>query len=63
MTAIFTIEEQISCVKREISMREKVYPRWVHAQKMSQHKADTELALMRAVLKTLERMLAGDAPA
>ncbi len=49
----FTIEEQIACVKREISMRERVYPRWVAAAKMSQHRADHELECMRAVLRTL----------
>lgn len=53
-----TLEEQIECVEREIGMREKVYPRWVKAvpQKMTQAKADQELARMRAVLATLQSL-------
>lgn len=34
-------------------MRERVYPRWVAADKMTAEKAARELALMRAVLETL----------
>lgn len=51
-----TLAEQIECVEREIGMREKVYPRWVRAipQKLTQAKADQELARMRAVLATLK---------
>jgi hypothetical protein len=48
-----TVNEQIACVKREIAMRERVYPRWVAAGKMTKAKADHELAAMRAVLDTL----------
>lgn len=51
-----TIDEQIACVKREIRMRESVYPRWVGNGKMSQRQADRELNAMRAVLATLERV-------
>ena len=46
--------DQIRCVKREIAMRESVYPRWVSDKRMTQEKAEAELAAMRAVLKTLE---------
>lgn len=48
------IEHQVACVKREISMRERVYGRWVSEKRMTQRKADEELAAMRAVLATLE---------
>lgn len=51
-----TLEDQIACVKREIAMRESVYPKWVAAKKMSQAKADHELAAMKAVLETLENV-------
>lgn len=50
------MEEQIACVVREIGLRERVYAKWVDARKMSQHRADTELAAMRAVLETLRRV-------
>lgn len=46
---------QIACVKREISFRERCYPRWISQGKMTQGKADNELAAMRAVLATLEQ--------
>lgn len=45
--------EQIACVSREIAMRERVYPRWVESGRMTQEKADQELATMRAVRATL----------
>ena len=50
-----SVDEQITCVKREIAMRERVYPRWVDGGRMTQKAADTELLLMRAVLLTLEK--------
>lgn len=46
--------EQMKSVRREISMREQVYPRWVADGKMKQTVADHELACMRAVLDTVE---------
>ena len=48
-----TLTEQIASVRREIAMRERVYPNWVASKKMTQAKADHELAAMRAVLDTL----------
>ena len=59
MSALFPdspvpISAQIACVEREISMRLRVYPRWVADKKMTQAKADAELDAMRAVLATLK---------
>lgn len=51
-----TLEQQIACVKREISMRERVYPRWILAGKLSEGKAEFELEAMKAVLASLESM-------
>lgn len=51
---MITLNEQISCVKREIAMRERVYPHWVGSGKVRDDKAKHELAAMRAVLETLE---------
>jgi len=53
LPAQVTLRDQIACVEREITMRERVYPRWVAAGKMTPGKADAELAGMRAVLETL----------
>ena len=47
---------QIACVRREISMRKRVYPRWVSTGRMSQQKADEEIVAMTEVLATLERL-------
>lgn len=51
-----TIDEQILCVKREIRMRESVYPRWIAAGKMTAEKSAHELDCMNAVLATLQRL-------
>ena len=48
------LDVQIACVKREIEMRRRNYPRWVAAKSMTQKKADHEIEAMQAVLKTLE---------
>jgi hypothetical protein len=62
-TAAVSLTAQIACVRREISMRERVYPRWVEAKRLTQRKADDEIHTMRAVLATLEAVNAKpDAP-
>lgn len=52
MTAI-PIARQVECIRRELKMRERVYPRWVAGEKMTQALADREIEAMRAVLETL----------
>lgn len=47
------IKEQIKCVEREISMRERVYPRLVINGKMTAGQKDREIATMKAVYNTL----------
>jgi hypothetical protein len=54
--ATFSIADQIACVRREIGMRERVYPKWVAGGRMKQDAADRELAAMRAVLATLQSL-------
>lgn len=56
---MITIEEQIACIERELGMRVKLYPRWVKGGKLTQTAADEELARMRAVLLTLQRVQQG----
>jgi len=51
-----TIDDQIDCVKREIGMRERVYPKWVQQRRLSQDQMDRELGRMRAVLNTLQAL-------
>jgi len=57
-----TLQQQIDAVAREIRMRESVYPRWVAAKKMSQDKADHEIAAMKAVAATLMGLQAVQEP-
>jgi len=45
--------KQIQCVKRELALRCRVYPKWVSLGKLQQSKADEEINLMRGVLNTL----------
>jgi len=45
--------DQIACVRREIAMRERVYPKWVNAGRMKAEAAERGIAAMRAVLETL----------
>lgn len=51
-----SLERQIACVKRELGCRGAVYPLRVARGVMRQAKADEEVACMRAVLLTLERL-------
>ena len=53
-----TLETQLACIRREIRMRENVYPRWIETGKMTANKANAELAAMRAVLETLVELQA-----
>lgn len=50
---VVPIDAQIACLKREIALRKNVYPGWVARQKMTQEKADAEIAAMTAALQTL----------
>ena len=55
--AYIALPRQIECVDRELMFRRRCYPRWVKDGKMTQAKADTEIACMDAVRKTLENVL------
>lgn len=52
--AMTKINGQIACVKREIAMRERVYPKWIAAGRMKAEMAEREIDTMRGVLETLE---------
>lgn len=45
----FTREQKHAAAMREVKYRERVYPRWVAAQKMTQAFADQQIAVMRAI--------------
>ena len=47
---MFTTEDKISCLQREIRMRQRVYPKRVMQEHMTESKADWELGCMQAIL-------------
>lgn len=51
-----TLHEQVVCVRREIELRERVYPRFVASNKMKQENADREINRMKAVYATLREL-------
>lgn len=48
------LEEQMSCVRRELSLRHAVYPGLVARGRQTQDWADYQIRAMTAVLRTLE---------
>ena len=57
-----TIDEQIAEVKREIAMRNKVYPKWIEAGSLPKPKADFQILVMQAVLISLQEIAKEKAP-
>lgn len=49
-----TITDQLACAKRELKMRQRVYPQWVATGRLRQETADHEIACMAAIVQTLE---------
>jgi hypothetical protein len=47
---VITNEEKLACVKRELRMREYVYPRRVSMGSMTQETADREIAIIKAIV-------------
>lgn len=48
-----TLTDEIECVRREIKMRRRVYPRWIETKRMTKLQADREIETMEAVLARL----------
>jgi hypothetical protein len=44
-----TREEKLAELAREIKLRQSVYPRWVAGRKLTQHRADRQLAILVAI--------------
>lgn len=57
-----SLDEQIVCVKREIGLRERLYPRWIKSGMMKLDQANYQIAEMKAVLETLEKLRREDLP-
>ena len=54
-----SLDEQIACIKRELTMRGKWFPQRVARGKMKQAEATREIKAMRAVLQTLLQLQDG----
>lgn len=50
------IGTQLECVKREIGLRRRVYPRQIQQGRIKRADADREIATMRGVLVSLETL-------
>ena len=53
----YTLEAQITCVRRELAMRKNVYPKWVQSGRMKAEAADHEIQCMQAVHDTLSELV------
>ena len=58
MNTKITLNQKIDCLRRELRMRERVYPRQVTAGKMRPTDAALEIEIMTAVLNDYERQAA-----
>lgn len=58
MTATISLADQIKEVKRELAMRERLYPGWIAKGTLKQADADRQLERMRAALATLHELVA-----
>lgn len=54
------LADEIACIDREIRMRVRVYPRFVEGKRMTQAKADHEIATMTCVLERLKKIEEGE---
>ena len=50
----YTTQDKIQCLKRELRMRRRVYPRQVRRGKMSQQQAEREQQLVEAMIADYE---------
>lgn len=52
-----SLTEQLAAARRELAMRQRVYPKWINAGKLTPAKATHEVDCMDAIVQTLERAL------
>jgi hypothetical protein len=57
-TSAIPLARQVQAAQRELRLRRQVYPRLVHAGRMTQEDATDELACMAAIVETLARLCA-----
>ena len=52
------LPDQLESARRELAMRDRVYPKWVASKRMTQQQADHELACMESIAGTLATLIA-----
>ena len=60
---VISLDNQIACVRRELSIRRRCYPGWIVSGKITQDWADFQMDAMEAVLKSLEALQDAEAHA
>ncbi len=60
MPAEITVSEMAAELRRELAMRERVYPSWVAKGTLAKPKADRQIALLKAAIEKLEEKLSWD---
>ncbi len=59
----WNMQDLVTCVTREVSRRERIYPQLVHQKRLSSEAAEIELSQMRSVQAyLLAKLQAGDLP-
>jgi hypothetical protein len=53
-----TLDDEIAEIEREVNLRQKVYIRWIAQGRLTDAKADWQLAVMRRVLMRLQAVRA-----
>ena len=59
---VFTFEQKLAAVVREISFRRRVYARRVAEGKMTQKLADEQIAVMEAIAADYDKAIAVQSP-
>lgn len=49
-----TLSEMVKCAKRELAIRQRVYPKWVESKKMTADQCRHEIECMEAIVSELE---------
>lgn len=59
---VFSFEQKLAAVKREIAFRKRVYARRIAERKMTQALAAEQLAVMLAIAEDYEKAVATQSP-
>ncbi len=54
--AMKSLPDQLACARRELAMRQNVYPKWVKDSRMTQDKSNSEIDGMQSIIQTLEKL-------